>query len=101
MLGLGDHGDDDIGFGCQLHGILAGHRSLGSQQLHLCGDEIEAVDCVVMLLDNVFAHGLAHDAQTNKTDLHSLFSFSSPQFPLSRTYSVTVLSHALMKVSMP
>ena len=76
MLGLGNHGDDDVHVLGQLQRGGGGLGTLGSQQVDLGLDKVENIDLVVVLLNDVLAHGLAHDAQSDKTDFHVAYILS-------------------------
>ena len=76
MLGLGNHGDDDVHVLSQLQRGGGGLGADGSQLIDLGLNKVKNIDLVVVLLNDVLAHGLAHDAQSDKTDFHVAYILS-------------------------
>ena len=102
MLGLGNHGDDDVDVLSQLQRRSGGLGADGGQLLDLSLDKVEDINLVVVLLNDVLAHGLAHDAQSDETDFHVAYILSGNVSKMrDLDYSVTVLSQALRKMPRP
>ena len=76
MLGLGNHGDDDVHVLSQLQGGSGGLGADGGQLVDLSLNKVKNIDLVVVLLNDVLAHGLAHDAQSDETDFHVAYILS-------------------------
>ena len=74
LRGVGQHGDDHIALCADL--LL--RCTLCTDSFQLLYRSLTAViyqQVSVACLQQIFCHGLAHDAKTNKTDLHFIFSF--------------------------
>ena len=85
MLGFRNHGNHKITALNYLNRAFARYCTESGKLLDLLSVDIEAINGIVMFFDDVFTHGLAHDAESDKAYFHNL------PYP----YSVIVLSHAL------